>query len=505
MKRKHQLNSDIIQNYEDFILNNRIKVNKWLNYVLWTFSITGPAIALGIKSGFFLDVAYSTCIGISVVMIITAFVHLVLLKMYPNSVATSFFALIAVDLLLVYMAINYVSIYITWFLVPLLSIMLCDRYLYLSAVLMNYLFMLASTWVTAPYYASFHVDSTRAAVYFFNRMGGFTIETVVMMISGQIVNRLAIEYYKNIFEQHKIIKNHEAEMRKELDILDSMVEVYDNVNLLNFYDNTEMSLRDIHQKKHSFDLGNQTHTLMNQRIMTQVMPDQIDDFLKFTDIQTVRSRLANKKIISADFIDIVHGWFRAQYISADGTVDGIPNLIIYTTRNVDEEKRREEHLLRLSLTDELTRIYNRRCYDEDLDKLNFKDISDTFVIFAIDVNGLKKINDTKGHAAGDELIKGAAECLALSIRSSGKVYRTGGDEFMAIVDTEDPESINNDIRKRAKEWWGVYSSDMTLSIGFASKREFNNASISELERIADSRMYEDKERYYREMGLDRRR
>jgi len=357
MEKKDMFGTDIIQDYEDFILNSRIKVNKWLNFVLWAFAITGPAIALGVKKGYFLDVTYTTCIGISVVMLLTATVHRILLNRFPNSIATSFFALIAVDALLVYMSASYVSIMLTWFLVPLLSIMLCDRYIYLSTVLINYLFMLLATWLTAPHYAAQHADNTRAAVYFFNRMGGFTIETIVMMLSGQIVNRLAIDYYKNIFELHKIIKNNDAAIRKELEILDSMVEAYDNVNLLNFYDNTEMSLRDTHQKKLSFDLKTQSHTQMNQRIKMQVMPDQIDDFLKFTDIQTVRSRLTNKKIISADFIDVLNGWFRAQYISVDGSIDGIPNLIIYTTRNVDEEKRREEHLIRLVTVHTPTILY----------------------------------------------------------------------------------------------------------------------------------------------------
>ena len=93
---------------------------------------------------------------------------------------------------------------------------------------------------------------------------------------------------------------------------------------------------------------------MNQRIKNQVMPDQMDNFLKFTNIKTVRARLSHKKVISSDFIDIVSGWFRAQYITVDSTLDGIPNVVIFTTRNVDEEKRREENLIRISMTDEMT-------------------------------------------------------------------------------------------------------------------------------------------------------
>lgn len=494
-----------LKEYDDFIINNRIKVNKYLNRILFAFVVTGPAIAIGISRGVFIDTSYSTCIGISVFVVMTFFIHHILVKRFPTSVATSIFALITLDVLLVYMTYNHVAINITWFLVPVLSIMFCDKKIYLSTVIMNYLCMSVATWLTSPYYSAFQSDGHRAALFFMNRMGGFTIESLVMFFSGQLLNVMAISYYRSVSEQHKVIKQHDIELRKELDILDSMVKAYDNVNLLNFYENTEMSLRDKTQKKYTFDLSKQTQTKMNQNIRKTVMPDQLDDFMKFTDIQTVRRRLTNKKIISADFIDVVTGWFRAQYISVESAQDGIPNLIIYTTRNVDEDKRREEHLIRLTLTDELTRLYNRRCYDADLEKYIEKGMDDDFVILSMDVNGLKKINDTMGHAAGDELIKGASDCLSLVIRNNGKAYRTGGDEFMAIVHTEDPESICSEIRSKAAEWHGMYSDKMTMSVGYATHRENISASINELEHIADSRMYEDKERYYRESGLDRRR
>lgn len=178
-------------------------------------------------------------------------------------------------------------------------------------------------------------------------------------------------------------------MKEKMEILDSMAEIYDNVNLIDFINNAEMSIRDKEQKKHGIDLRMQTHTLMNQEIKNKVMPDQLDDFMTFTDIKTVRSRLSHKKLINADFIDVVLGWFRAQYITVDATLDGIPNVVIFTTRNVDDEKRREEHLIRLSLTDELTRLYNRRCYEEDLGEFRRQGLNEKFVLFSIDVNGLK--------------------------------------------------------------------------------------------------------------------
>jgi diguanylate cyclase (GGDEF)-like protein len=345
-----------------------------------------------------------------------------------------------------------------------------------------------------------------AIAYFRDVMGGYTIETVILSISAYMIGKLTEDHYRELFRQYGRIKSHEKEMGEKMKLLESMVEIYDNVNYINFIDSTEMSLRDDMNTKHGIDMSTQTHTIVSQGIKANVMPDQMEAYLNFTNIKTVRARLSQKKIISADFIDVVKGWFRAQYITVDSTIDGIPNSIIFTTRNVDDEKRREEHLIRISMTDEMTRLYNRRCYDEDLDEYRkLESLEEDFVLFSVDVNGLKNVNDTKGHAAGDELIKGAANCLALIIGHKGKAYRTGGDEFMAIVHTDNPEELREEIQKKASEWHGVYIDKVTLSVGYATTKEHIEAKVDELERLADADMYLEKEKYYKSLGIDRRR
>ena len=491
--------------YNEFLQENRIKVNRYLNTVLWFFIITGPAIAAGVKGGIFHDISYTTCLSISVVVALLSAVHLMLMKRIPSSLLTCLFALTALDVLIVYMSCSHVSIHLTWFLVPFLSLLFCDKYIYFYAVILNYILMFITSYLTAPYYLSIRSDYDNIPAYLADVMSGFTIETIIMFASGLIIEKLTIGYFKSLFSQYTLIKEQEKAMQEKVGILDSMAEIYDNVNLIDFVNNTEMSLRDVEDGKHGIDMSTQTHTIMNQRIRNQVMPDQMEEFMTFTNIKTVRSRLSQKKLISADFIDIVSGWFRAQYITVDSTLDGIPNVVIFTTRNVDEEKRREEHLIRISMTDEMTRLFNRRCYDEDLREFRNSTLSDDFVLFSIDVNGLKTVNDTKGHAAGDELIKGAADCLVLSIGNKGKVYRTGGDEFMAVVHTDDPEGLRTEIKNKAAEWHGIYTEEITLSIGFAAHREKPDSSIDDLEHIADADMYAEKEKHYRERGIERRR
>ena len=243
---------------------------------------------------------------------------------------------------------------------------------------------------------------------------------------------------------------------------------------------------------------------MTQGLRAQIAPDMVDDFWTFTDITTVPMRLINRKSIAAEFISSNTGWFRAQYIRVKGKMDQKPEIVIYTIQNIDADKRREEHLIRISMTDELTHVFNRRCYDEDIEAIHAAGVDGDLSLIAVDVNGLKTVNDNLGHAAGDELIKGAATCLLSAVGPHGKVYRTGGDEFGAIVHAVDCEAILGDIRKKTAAWHGFMVDSISVSAGYASHSDHPEATIAELERMADLRMYEDKERYYREKGIERR-
>lgn len=495
----------IREEHRKIIQKNRVLVNGYLNKVLWFAFLTGPAIALGIQSGLYKELSYLTCIIISAAMLLIALVHFLLLKWKPASITTSIFVLAALDLVIAFMAVSHVEVRLTWFLIPFLSIMLCEMPIYICVSMGNFMIMSVAAWFVTNHEIAFRNDFDSHTEYFANVIGGYAIESTIMFVAGMLILRVVRLYFMRFTSRDVMVKQKEAETLEKIGILDSMAEIYDNVNLISFVDNTEMSVRDKEHKKHFIDMPKQSHTLMNQRLKKKVMPDQLEDFLTFTDIRTVRSRLTNKKIISEDFIDVHKGWFRAQYITVEASIDGIPNIVIYTTRNVDTEKRREERLIRVARTDELTRLYNRRCYEEDLTKYRINGLDKDLVFFSVDINGLKKVNDSKGHAAGDELIKGAADCLLISIGSRGKIYRTGGDEFVAIVHTENPKAICDDIANKAKEWRGDYSDEMSMSIGYASHIENENMTIDELEKKSDNEMYTAKNNYYREKGIDRRR
>ena len=243
---------------------------------------------------------------------------------------------------------------------------------------------------------------------------------------------------------------------------------------------------------------------MTQGLRSQIAPDMTEAFWSFTNITTVPFRLVGRNSISGEFISTELGWFRAQYIRVEGALDREPDVVIYTIQNIDADKRREEHLIRISLTDELTRMYNRRCYEEDIQAIREKGIDEDLAVISADVNGLKPVNDNLGHAAGDELLVGAASCLFAAVGAYGKVYRTGGDEFMVVAHTRDPDLLMEEIRRKTAAWRGRLVERVSVSLGCASHAEHPDASIEELERRADERMYEDKKAFYRQPGQDRR-
>ena len=346
-------------------------------------------------------------------------------------------------------------------------------------------------------YAMLYSVDQAAGAYFVN----FFLLSVMCAIGMTVRYHALLKSSKATIQ---LQKSKETEIKDKMSILQSIADIYDRVNLIDFTDYTEMSVRDKEQNKLDIDPEKQTHSLMTLNMRKSIMPDQLENFIEYTNIATIRSRLTGRRLLSNDFIDVVDGWFRAQYIPVDVDENGVPQKVVFTTRNVDDEKKREEHLYRIAMTDELTRLYNRRRFEEDLAEFREQGPEKNFVMLSADVNGLKKINDTKGHVGGDELIKGAADCLVLGIGERGKVYRTGGDEFNAILHTDDPDAVCRDIEERVGKWHGKYSDKLSISLGYAAHADDEDLTIHELEKKADKEMYASKAKYYKESGVDRR-
>ena len=350
------------EDFEQFLRNNRNKVDKSLNVILWHVILVGPAIAIGIKTGIFRQTSYYACIIISVSMLVLALVDRILLKRMPHSYVPGIVAMIGMELLLCLMNDCHISIRISWFAVPLLSLLFCESKAYIGTSIVCYVMMGISTWIESAHYAGIRTDFETPLSAFVNIFSGLTIEALAMFIAGYALGKATGGYYRKMIGKYKESQNQQEQMREQLGILEAMARIYDFVNLIDFKESTEMSLREkeLHKLKIEED---QDHTHMTQGIRSRVASDMVDAFWTFTDITTVPDRLVNRISISGEFVSTRTGWFRAQYIKVKGEKGKRPDVVIYTIQNIDADKRREEHLIRISLTDELTRLFNRRCYE----------------------------------------------------------------------------------------------------------------------------------------------
>lgn len=168
---------------------------------------------------------------------------------------------------------------------------------------------------------------------------------------------------------------------------------------------------------------------------------------------------------------------------------------------------RTRALSNASFVDQLTQLLNRRAFEEKKSDLAYAPLKEDFVYLTADLNGLKQVNDTKGHTAGDELIKSAADCLKKCFGSYGDVYRIGGDEFALILSVSEAElqQAMERLEQESAGWRGQQINGISISCGCATSREFPSENITELIRISDERMYAAKDAYYRKTGKERRR
>jgi len=157
--------------------------------------------------------------------------------------------------------------------------------------------------------------------------------------------------------------------------------------------------------------------------------------------------------------------------------------------------------------DSMTEVNNRRSFDEFMDRSDEFDLTEEAVFFSFDLNDLKKANDSCGHEAGDELIKGAAGCMKEILGKYGNIYRTGGDEFVVIADlpVQSRDTIIKQLEDRFESWKGSLYPSLSISTGYVCASDDPSMTLEDMRRKAERIMYDQKERYHMLTGNDNSR
>lgn len=197
-------------------------------------------------------------------------------------------------------------------------------------------------------------------------------------------------------------------------------------------------------------------------------------------------------------------WFEGRIQALSFLVDD-EEVVLWVASNISERHNLEVRLRELSDTDQLTGLFNRRKLEHDL-TLHYESSARYCVptsIFLFDLDNLKKINDTKGHHAGDEIIQAVANICRSALRTTDFACRLGGDEFVvALPNTGREQAIQfaKRLHDRFREELSRFSVDgtvVTASIGVTTMVPEDRSYEDTLQR-ADRALYEAKS-----MGKDR--
>lgn len=161
---------------------------------------------------------------------------------------------------------------------------------------------------------------------------------------------------------------------------------------------------------------------------------------------------------------------------------------------VEERRQKEAQLLYRAETDALTGLANRHVWEDalDIEEAALQSLGENAMVMVVDLDGLKLMNDTQGHEAGDRLLRRAAAVLQEQFRDADVLARVGGDEFAILVrgiSNEQAAGINERLRQAFE------TVDVQASVGFSMR--LNHRSLRDTLRKADSTMYQDKARRQR--------
>ena len=180
--------------------------------------------------------------------------------------------------------------------------------------------------------------------------------------------------------------------------------------------------------------------------------------------------------------------------------------IVLSFTDITYRHSKEQEIEYLSFHDDLTGVYNRRFFREELERLFNNKRVYPLALIMFDINGLKMVNDMLGHHWGDKLLKKAADIFFSTSRSNDIPARIGGDEFVVLMPNTNESGIKTFLRrmnklidKENKKENSIY---LSISMGFAVQ-DGQFVDIDKFYTAADKAMYKDKYSKSRKDELDK--
>ena len=229
------------------------------------------------------------------------------------------------------------------------------------------------------------------------------------------------------------------------------------------------------------------------KTIQDILPKEQADTL----LTMIRTSIQNDRVVRGEYSLQVSGREVDFSVSAS-RLSATTSIVV--AHEITERKRMEQEIRNLSLTDELTGLYNRRGFtllaEQEMKRARREKRS--MLLFFGDLDDLKRINDTHGHAQGDLALKELSSILRESFREADILARFGGDELVILaVDASMENAENLALRIRLalerSNQQGDRPYPLSLSLGYAHFDPEAPSSINDLIAQADGRMYQQKQ------------
>jgi diguanylate cyclase (GGDEF)-like protein/PAS domain S-box-containing protein len=315
------------------------------------------------------------------------------------------------------------------------------------------------------------------------------------MMSDQSGNKYYIEWRciikedmiyasgRDITEKKKMEKELELEkeiLKTTLEFIKEGVISFDSNGIITYINNQAEGITEWNRKE---AIGNRIENIFRITDCNKVKVNKaffLETFLKLKEERTDQI-----VIITKDHHEVLLESTTTPITLENGKTNGI---IMVFKNKVDRDEEFEQ-ITHLSYYDQLTNVYNRRYYEEELKRTNDKTYL-PLTLSIIDVNGLKLINDAFGHEAGDITLKKVVSVMKRYVRASDVIARIGGDEFVIIFPKTSSYQANLILQKIYREIPNetVESVHLSVSYGHHTKTKVNE-QIEDVFKIAEDNMY----------------
>lgn len=332
----------------------------------------------------------------------------------------------------------------------------------------------------------------------------------IMLFTGYMIGRTVVRPLKNVTDAMSQVTGGDFTRRVPQQGKDELSQMAGSFNIMS--GKLEKTYADLHAER------DKLHTLIASAAEGMVVTDADSEVVLVNPAATQLLNKTADQIRSEGFVNVLDdpgamkNWLsendrnphlvlykeRALIVYAATIRSGSSNVVgsAALMRDVTAEKRLEEELRKLSTTDGLTGLYNRRFLDETLERELSRAVRYqlSLSVLMCDIDHFKRFNDTHGHDMGDRVLKTVAMTFRGALRNNDFACRYGGEEFLAILPNTGKTGAYN-VAERFRqdiEALDIGGLKVTMSIGAATFPQIPASTGAQLVEAADGALYEAK-------------